>query len=228
VTAPAADAFANEDPALRRRRLAVINASKTVIEHLRNALSRGYIWDFETVTAAGVTSQITLHEETLANREARLRQLMVDLALMSSELASAPIPYLWTAPEVKFKTKEGTGSMQVATTDPSKDTRKDTKMFYAHRGKALGQSQMLLMNNWSHIETAPLPTPAVRRAPIDRGSDTGIYIDVPDPQNAPLVYRLVTGRLGWQKRGVIMTVWRDDIGYYYHGKDGKLYLPGKP
>jgi len=114
--------------------------------------------------------------------------------------------------------------MEAGSTDPSKDT----KMFYAHRGQALGQYGWNLFGNWSYIGTAPLPIPAVRRAPISRGFSTGIYILVPDPKNAPLVYQRVTGYEGWQSAGVVMTVWKDDIGYYYHGTDGKIYLPRRP
>jgi hypothetical protein len=147
---------------------------------------------------------------------------------MSSELHSAPIPYMWTAPEVTIQSAEGPEEMEAVSTDPSKDALKDTKMFYAHRGNALGQYRWLMFVNWSYIDAAPVPTPAVRRAPTDRGSGTGIYIHVPDPKNAPLVYRRLTGHQGWQQRGLIIEVWSDDIGYYYHGKDGKIYLPGKP
>jgi hypothetical protein len=220
--APANDPFANEDPVLRRRRLVVIKASQAAVEHLKNALSRGYLWSFETVTVQGGAVNYGATQETIARREARLRRLMVDLAYMSSELQTAPIPPSWLAPEVVFSPDE---SIETGSTDPIK---KDTKTFYGHRGQERGQDSWLLLVNWLYIETAPVPTPAVRRAPVSRGIPTGIYIHVSDPKNAPLVYQRLTGHLGWQKQGTIMEVWEDDIGPYYQGKDSKIYLPRRP
>lgn len=228
AAAPANSVFANEDPALRQRRLAVIAFSQPLIKHLRDALARGYVWPFETVTANEITSQITLTKETFAVREARLRQLMIDLELMSSELASAPIPYGWTAHEVRFTRKDGGGSMAVEWNDPKRTALKDTKMFYAHRGQAAGADQTLLMDNWSHLEMPPRRVAAVRRAQTRSATDTGIYLVVPDSKNAPLVYHRLTGYEGWRSQGVIVTVWNDDAGYFYYGHDGKIYLPERP
>ncbi|MBA2434607.1 MAG: DUF4157 domain-containing protein [Chthoniobacterales bacterium] len=59
------------------------------------------------------------------------------------------------------------------------------------------------------------------------GTETGIYLHVPDPKT-PLVYKRITGREGWQKKGVIVTVWSDDRGYYYNSKAGKIRLPERP
>jgi hypothetical protein len=220
--APANDPFANEDPGLRRRRLVVIKASQSAVGHLRNALSGGYLWSFETVTVDGRAVKYENTQETVARREARLRQLMVDLALMSSELQAAPIPSAWLAPEIEFSPDS---SMEAGGADP---ILKDTKMFYGHRGRTRGQDSWLIFVNWLYMNTAPLPTPAVRRARISPGTPTGIYIHVSDPKNAPRVYRRLTGHEGWQKQGTVKEVWEDDIGPYYQGKDSKIYLPGRP
>jgi len=61
------------------------------------------------------------------------------------------------------------------------------------------------------------------------GTDTGIYLLVPDADNAPLVYKRLTGKEGWQKPpAVVVTVWSDDRGYYYNSKRGKVRLPERP
>lgn len=215
----AADPFASETPALRTRRQVAIRGAQDAIENLRTALSRGYVWDFETVTADGVN--VRTNDEAFDHREARLKQLMVDLALMSSELQTAPVPAAWLAPEVA---SEG-GVIGTESTDP---TKRDVKLFYAHRAKGRGEAGGRIFNNMHYIDTAPVPKPAVRRAPTSAGSGLGIYITVPDPKNAPLVYQRVTGYEGWQAHGTVLEVWSDDVGYYYHGKLGNVYLPGKP
>lgn len=221
-TNPAADPLANEDPALRRRRLAVAQAARNASEHIRDALARGLLWKFETITIDGVKHQAAA--ETLAVREARFKQLIADLALLSSELLTAPIPPAWLAAEVEFAGAD----VPIIEAGGPDAVVKDTKMFYAHRGKALGRPSWLVWRNWFHLDTAPLPTPAVRRRPTSRGVATGIYIHVPDAQHAPLLYRRLTGYDGWQDRGVIVTVWQDDIGCYYHRGDSKIYLPRRP
>jgi hypothetical protein len=218
----AVDPFANEDKTMRARRLQAIRAAQDAIQNLRNALSRGFVWEFETVTKSGVT--VRFNDETFAHREARLRQLMADLALMSSEFQTAPIPSSWFAAEVEFPEKQGGGVLGTLSTDPA---RKDMKLFYAHRAKGLGKYSSGVFANMHYIETDPVPTPAVARAPASSGVGTGIYINVPDPTNAPLVYYRLTGYEGWQ-RGLIMEVWSDDVGYYYHGKLGNVYLPRRP
>lgn len=220
--APAVDPFANEDPALRRRRLAVVQAARNASERIRDALTRGLVWQFETITIDGVKHQAAA--ETFAVREARFKQLMADLALLSSELLAAPIPPAWLAAEVAFAGADEP-IIEAGGADP---VLRDTKMFYAHRGKALGRPSWLLWRNWFHLDTAPLPAPAVRRSPTSRGLGTGIYIQVPDAQHAPLVYRRLTGYEGWQQGGAILEVWQDDIGHYYHRGGGKIYLPRRP
>ena len=53
--------FDGEDPDLRTRRLAAMRKGRVIIKRLVGALSRGYIWRFETVTEGGIYLQ---HEGT--------------------------------------------------------------------------------------------------------------------------------------------------------------------
>jgi hypothetical protein len=55
---------------------------------------------------------------------------------------------------------------------------------------------------------------------------TSILINVPDPER-PLEYTRVTGFEG-QKRGVVVNVWQDEVGYFYNSKRGTIYLPERP
>lgn len=68
----------------------------------------------------------------------------------------------------------------------------------------------------------------VEVTPSSPGTETGIYLHVPDPKNAPLVYKRITGHEGWQQKGIIVSVWSDDRGYYYNGKNGRIRLPERP
>jgi hypothetical protein len=50
-----------------------------------------------------------------------------------------------------------------------------------------------------------------------------------DPKNAPHKYERLTGKQGWQPKGaVVVTVWRDDAGYFYYRNDERFYLPEQP
>lgn len=136
-------------------------------------------------------------------------------------LEKAPIPQTWLKPEVETKGQTlDAGSHDAALTDVA--------MFYAHRANALGVAPDLFGLNTEYILFLPDPKSVITRAKISRtGVRTGIYIHVPDPENKPLVYRRLTGKQGWQKRGVILDVVSDDFGYYYLYK-GKHYLPRRP
>ena len=214
--------FDGEDPAHRIRRLAVINLARGAAERLRNALSRGYIWTyFERVTSGGVTARHIGVEETVAEREERLRQVIADLIGLVRELEAAPILTAWLAPIVR----DSSGSLDVSSFDP---TWTDTVRFYAHRGVAIGRGTELLYFNIPYIEREPTPARTVARAPISRGVNLGIYISVPDPENEPLIYSRVTGYEPLPTRGVILDVWHDDFGYYYLFKGERHYLPGRP
>jgi uncharacterized protein DUF4157 len=222
---PAPTAFAGEDPTLRARRLAVIAAAGNAIQRLRGALAGGFIWPFvETVTPNGVDHAPFYGQptpETAASREARLRELIADLIRLSIELESAPIPAAWLAPNAQFS--GGSIGIHAAT-----QTEQDTLMFYTHRSAALGRDMNRTFLSGYYINAAPLPNRQMAPVPIRSGVGLGIYIVVEDPDNAPLVYRRLTSREGWNTRGVIMEVWSDDSGYYYPYQGRKVYLPGRP
>jgi hypothetical protein len=57
------------------------------------------------------------------------------------------------------------------------------------------------------------------------GFATGIWLVVPDPDNAPLDYHRLTGTHVWNEPGEIVEVWHDDEGDYYIHKGGKVRLP---
>lgn len=214
--------FDGEDAALRSRRLAVITMARSAAERLTSALAGGYIWTyFERVTSGGVTPLHLGVEETLAQREARLRELIGDLIGLVRDLESAPIPTAWLDPEIR----DASGTLHIGSYDPA---WQDTTRFYAHRGVGLGRSTDLLYTNLPYIERAPTRRRAVARRPVSRGVNLGIYIAVPDPDNEPMTYTPVTGYNKLPGRGVILDVWSDDFGYYYLYGGEKHYLPGRP
>jgi len=211
-----------EDPDLRRRRLAAAAASRTAIERLTRALDRGYLLDGEVLTPDGRINAIyEARIETRAVREARLRGLIRDLRGLVVDLDSGPVDPAWFEPDVD------TPLVHYNVGGP--ETWQDTSALYLHRQQAHGESVADADQNVFSIQTAPIPTPVVPRAPIRTGIGTGIYLIVPDPVHEPLVYRRLTGYEGWQERGEIVEVWSDDFGYFYWAGEGrKTYLPGRP
>lgn len=221
--------FDNESPELRKRRKAVIGWGNIVVDRLKNALSRGYIWRFEAVTSKGVTPLHTEIEESIPDREARLRQLIADLIHLINQLKMGPIPSGWLEPSAIIPGESITVGGQ-------EQRETDLYMFYVYSALDLARSGDLVWNNVPYIMEAPNPTSAVvRRAPVSRGLNLGIFLIVPDPENAPQVYRLYTGYEGWwlkrsrgQERGVLVDAWEDDFGYFYYYKGERHYLPGHP
>src|SRR5690349_6481008 len=75
----------------------------------------------------------------------------------------------------------------------------------------------------SHPARVPPIAPDVLRSSdqlLDRSTREAME-SVPEPVNAPLVYKQLTGKEGWQKPPAIaVTVWSDDRGYYYNNKAG--------
>ena len=213
---------AQEDPDLRRRRLAAAAAARTAIERLTRSLDQGYLLRGEVLTAEGdISAPYEQRLETRAARESRLRQLIRDLRSLVVVLDSGPVDATWFDPDLETpKVRYGVGGDNVW---------QDAAALYMHHQQAVGSSVEDAFDNVFSIQTEPIPTPAVRRAPISSGTPTGIYLIVPDAANAPLVYRRLTQYEGWQKRGEILEVWSDDFGYFYWaGESRKTYLPGRP
>jgi hypothetical protein len=213
---------AAEDSDLRRRRLAAAAAARTAIERLIRALDRGYLLKGEVLTSDGRINAIyEARMETRAVREARLRGLIRDLRGLVIDLDSGPIDPSWFEAALETpKVSYGVGGPPVW---------QDTAALYLHRQRAAGSSIEAAFDNVFSIQTEPIPTPALRRSPVGRAVGIGIYLIVPDRDNAPLAYRRLTGYEGWQERGEIVEVWSDDFGYFYWGGEGrKIYLPGRP
>jgi hypothetical protein len=212
---------AAEDPDLRRRRLAAAAAARTAIERLTRSLDRGYLLEGEVLTADDqISAPYEQRLETRGARETRLRQLIRDLRALVIVLDAGPVDQTWFDPDLETpKVSYGVGGSEVW---------QDTAALYMHRQQAAGSSVEAAFDNVFSIQTAPIPTPALRRSPIRTGIGVGIYLIVPDPVNAPLVYRRLTQYEGWQERGVIVEVWSDDFGYFYWSDGRKTYLPGRP
>jgi hypothetical protein len=213
---------AQEDPDLRRRRLAAAAAARTASERLTRSLDQGYLLRGEVLTADGeINAVYEARIETRAVREARLRQLIRDLRSLVVVLDSGPVSPAWFDPDLETpKVRYGVGGS---------DVWQDAAALYMHHQQAVGSSVEDAFDNVFSIQTEPIPTPAIRRSPIRAGTPTGIYLIVPDPVHAPLVYRRLTQYEGWQERGEILEVWSDDFGYFYWaGESRKTYLPGRP
>ena len=160
--------------------------------------------------------------ETISNRERRLRELVNDLIQTVIALESAPISAAWLDPIVR----SGSGFLEAASiSDPAWT---DAVMFYAHHGNGLGCSLNLLYSNIVYIMYAPNVRRTISPAVIARGIRTGINIHIPDPENEPLVYQRVTGFERLEERGVILEVWHDSFGYYYLYRGVRHDLPGEP
>ena len=214
---------ANEHPALRRRRLDAAVAARAAVDRLTQAVDRGYLLNHEAVGADGrIEAAAEQRIETRSARDARLRELIRDLRGLVVDLETGPVDPTWFEDTIETERASfGVGGSQVW---------QDTAALYLHRTYyGLGKSLEAAFDNVLSIQIAPVPTPAVRRSPVARATDTGIYLTVPDPVNAPLVYRRLTGHEGWQERGAVVTVWSDDFGYFYWGgQSRKNYLPGRP
>jgi hypothetical protein len=65
-------------------------------------------------------------------------------------------------------------------------------------------------------------------APPQTALELGIWLVVPDPENAPLEYQKVDKNTPLEGRGPIVSVFRDESGYFYTYKGRRVYLPERP
>ena len=209
-------------PALRRRRLDAAVAARTAIDRLTRALDRGYLLPGEVLIEGDrIEAPDEARVESRTARDERLRQLIRDLRGLVVDLETGPVDPTWFEPRIELeRVSYEIGGSQVW---------QDTVALYLHRHHDAGRPLDEAWENTFSIQVAPIPTAAVRRSPVARATETGIDPIVPDPENAPLVYRRLTQYEGWQERGAIVTVWSDDFGYFYWGGERrKNYLPGRP
>jgi hypothetical protein len=212
---------ADEDADARARRLQTAAAARNAVDHVAAALSGGYLWPFEAESPGGVTAEHTGEEETIDDRAARLRVLMDALRQLSTELEERPPPPEWWEESIDFPPK---GSI----TAPGADTWEDTVHAYAHWARDRGDDMDRVWNDIAYIETEPVRKQVVKRKPVWRGINIGVWLVVEDPENRPLEYRKLDQYGGWNQKGKIVEVWVDDSGYFYMYDGVRHYLPERP
>jgi hypothetical protein len=63
----------------------------------------------------------------------------------------------------------------------------------------------------------------------DSAVQTGVWLNVPDPVNAPLEVRRLDKHENWRSDAETVELWHDERGYYYISLIGnKVRLPGRP
>jgi hypothetical protein len=65
-------------------------------------------------------------------------------------------------------------------------------------------------------------------APPPTAVEVGIWLVVLDPENAPLEYQRVDKNTPLAGRGSIVSVFRDESGYFYTYNGRRVYLPERP
>lgn len=212
--------FEGEAPDVALRRRAAAGAAGYAIDHLMDALSQGYIWNFETVSNTGITQNYIMVEETRPAREARLRQLISDLRQLKIALESSPLPQAWLAETVYGRDGSFSGA---SIADP---TWTDTVMFYAHYAVSQGRTTSLVYQNSAYIHTRPTPRRVLAPRAVSRGVPIGRWIVVPDPEHQPMVYYPLSPTRSVP--GTILDVWQDDRGYFYVYRSQRHYIPSLP
>jgi hypothetical protein len=207
------------EPVDSARRAAAADGLRVAIDRIRSALQRGYLFEHETIEGDSVTT-IEGDVESRAAREARLRRLLTDLRDLLVELDGGKVPDDWFNPQASApKLRVGVHGTQ---------PWRDAGALYLNRQVSLGRDLSAAGKNVFYIQTAPVSERRTRPAAMAIGVQTGLFLLVPDPENAPLVYERVSPTMTWSSRGTIVEVWRDDLGYYYPYQGKKIYLPGRP
>lgn len=217
------------------------------------ALSQGYLFGMEWgpveelipggvrtnygLTRLDGTLEIGPREETFSGRENRIRALISDLARLSAILASGPFPVDWFgAGQASGNAPATSGSACVPidldnlrNNSASAWLNPDAYIVYACYANRIGRSDADVFMNGIFVQNHSIRTTVAPRRPVSSATDTGIYLIVRDPKNAPMRYERLTGKEGWGPRGaVIVTVWHDDAGYFYYRDGERFYLPERP
>lgn len=237
-------AVPQEEPALRAARLRAIAQIRAQIPILMQALDQGFLFGqmhgpVEELIQGGVRTNYGISsldpaqrlgpiEETFAQRAARMRLLMSDLARLSAILEAGPMPTDWFSGPPTSEPCTPYDLVNLRNNAATAWRNGDANILYGCYSVRIGRSYVEQVFNTIFVLDQPIRTRQAPRRPVERASETGIYLHVPDPANAPMQYRRITGKEGWQGRGVIVTVWRDAAGHFYYRGDERMYLPERP
>jgi hypothetical protein len=86
----------------------------------------------------------------------------------------------------------------------------------------------LVWNQIAYIDNEPVPKPVVKKKPVWRGINVGVWLVVEDPDGAPQDVRKLDKYGSWNQKGVIVELWVDDDGYFYVYDGERHYLPERP
>ena len=225
---------AAETTDLRQRRLAAASRLRSSISQFRGALSGGLQWNFERIVPQGNQMGIGNNTviESMSSRQARLTQLMNDLARFMVTLESGPVPTTWLDPvKMPPSTFQGSamGGGTIADFGRGPDWE-DPLRFFSHWQLDRGSDSGALTVNQLYIPDPPQPgqVAAIPRVAIATGTSAGIWIVIPDADNRPMEYHRLRTDENWPAGNTIFEVWHDSLGYYYLNHQEKHYLPGRP
>src|SRR5205823_9766570 len=152
-----------------------------------------------------------LGTQTFAERETHLRRLAAELYQFAAELQETTV----TRDRFDRKFSAVGAEFEIAPAGVWQDAQ---VLYVRWKLDRVTNPDVLQFLSYHYI-SEPLPTPQAPRAAVQHATETSILINVPDPENAPLAYTLVTGYEG-QKSGYVISVWEDDLGYFYYSRRG--------
>jgi hypothetical protein len=200
----------------------MLETAREIRRSMTQAWIRGQLWPFEIESTPGVVERspgagITYFRESRAVRSARVAEVLDDLRVLIQRLENGPIPSRWQRAPARIHVG-------------ASNSRLDALLrVYVHVALERGRDPVRVGER-SSFYISWLPDTTQRPTPRRPAYGTGIYIVVPDPENAPLnYYRFFRDRQapGFDIRN-LFEVRRDGQGYFYIRLGRRIDLPEAP
>jgi len=232
--------FPGETAEQERHRLAAIAVLQRTLSTINLWLITGRLWPEEQRLPDGrIVNSYLGESETQEARDAHIQAAADNIIALIEALQSAAVPAAWAASFARFRRgPRGSRIMSAGSdrqTDPDMQAWDDAMRFYVHWSAQAGHTTEMAGAEVYYIQAIniaqePAPPPQQppeqppRLHPFEGQRYPVAQIVVDDPEHAPLVYHLVTERVG---RGYLADVYYDNSArghfYIYHGR--RVYLP---
>lgn len=172
-----------------------------------------------------------------ADRDVLVRRIIRFLQAMGTLYRTAPIPGGFSAPTLDPTTGNYISSVQYPPggklhgvnyqgSDPKWiDLQAAYERYLLSQGLTSNQPPYDL--DWLYLDptNTVLPGAASGAPRLSGGTQTGVYMVVPDVEHEPLRYWRLTGSSPTPKGSVIIELWNDSLGYYYMNHGQRIDVP---
>ncbi|HTQ29772.1 MAG TPA: DUF4157 domain-containing protein [Opitutaceae bacterium] len=236
--------FDSETPAERTRRQTLLQSISNATNTLIRLLQTSGLMNFETATTRnGVDGVVYIPLganspfASYADRNAQIRRIIGNLQAMGTQYRTTPVPGSFTPPTPTPSTGgymssvpyPPGGKMSGVNFQSSNAAWADLQAAYERNllSQGLNTGQSPYDRDWFYLDPTATVAPGAARGvqQLRAGTQTGIYVVVPDIENEPLRYWRLTGSSPTPRGSTTVELWVDQLGYYYMYRGQRISVP---